>query len=275
MKFDFLDKQESESCLWMNCRRRGLIPGDSESLEAFKQRISRRAPLVQEIKIPEVAGALVDWVTISHAGERLYFWEGAITQADAEGHTEIVLGRGTLFCSEQQMLMHELLHSMREAFEMHVFEELLAWRTHPSRLLQYLALFALDVTQLLLSTLAIIGLAIFACSDIGPSLVLISLLPLMLRIVPLLWVEYSAGKALEKRGMPAQAAMLHFSYRELVALSWRQEHFWHDWESSHPFRDAYLKATLSNLHDAKGLEIEDAPTAISATSGDAAGKLPT
>ncbi len=268
-----MDNSDLDNQLWQCCRRRGLIPGPAESPDGFKDRISRRDRVVQQVEIPEVAGAIVDWVTLSANHSKLNFWEGAATEADVEGCTEIVLGRRTLFCSEQHMLTHELLHAMREAFDMHVFEEILAWRTHPSRSLQYLALFALDAKQLVLAGIAMLGIALCACSDLGMPVAIVSLLPIALRTLPLLWTEYRTGKALERRGLPAKEARLHFSYQELVAMAWNSDRFWDSWERAHPFRSQYLKASLSVLYYCRGSEVEDAPTAVGSADGDADSKL--
>jgi len=117
--------------------RRGLIPGPSETEEAFLFRASSRPPLPDWNDVPPLPSAWgfsIDWVPLSYSSKKLLPWEGAIFWDTPLIQLHPVLQTKTLFGNSlSEILHHESIHAAREAFHEPAFEEILAYSVSRSR----------------------------------------------------------------------------------------------------------------------------------------------
>lgn len=122
--------------LLLSCFKRGLIPGPSETEEAFLNRVKASLPRLEWISIPPLApewGFSIDWVPIVYSKKKLLPWEGAIfwedhIQLHPKLQTQTLCGN-----SQTEILHHESIHAARAAFNEPAFEEFLAYSTSPSK----------------------------------------------------------------------------------------------------------------------------------------------
>ena len=111
--------------------KRGLIPGPSETEEAFLNRVRERLPLPewQRVKrLPEEWGFSIDWVPLQFSSKKLYFWEGAVFWDTPMIQIQPRLQSKNMLT---EILHHESIHAAREAFDEPFFEEVFAYRTSP------------------------------------------------------------------------------------------------------------------------------------------------
>jgi hypothetical protein len=115
--------------------RRGLIPGPSETEAEFLARASSKSPLPEWSSIPPLPpqwGFSVDWVPLIYSKKNLLPWEGALCR-DTHIQLHPRLQTKSLFGNTlTQILHHESVHAVREAFDEPQFEELIAYRTAPT-----------------------------------------------------------------------------------------------------------------------------------------------
>jgi hypothetical protein len=111
--------------------KRGLIPGPSETEEAFLLRASSRPPLPDWNDVPPLPSAWgfsIDWVPLSYSSKKLLPWEGAIFWDTPLIQLHPALQTKTLFGNSlSDILHHESIHAAREAFHEPAFEEILAY----------------------------------------------------------------------------------------------------------------------------------------------------
>lgn len=116
---------------------RGFIPGPQEKVSAFL----KRAELAKCQRSSHQALAIVqclfdvcpNWVKIESTN-RLHFWEAAATYIEENQGVFVptvqMKKRGIpLWCSQEEILAHELIHATRIAFKESFFEEVLAYKT--------------------------------------------------------------------------------------------------------------------------------------------------
>ncbi|PWU16497.1 MAG: hypothetical protein C5B45_00215 [Chlamydiae bacterium] len=124
---------------------RGFIPGPQEEVSVFL----RRAELAKYQKSSHQAIVIVqylfdvcpNWVRIEPTN-RLHLWEAAATYIEENQgiFTPVVQvkKKGVPFwCSQEEILAHELIHATRIAFKESLFEEVLAYKTSRNFLRRY------------------------------------------------------------------------------------------------------------------------------------------
>lgn len=115
----------------------GFIPGPQEKISVFL----KRAELFQVgqschaglFLIQSLFGVYPSWVMIKST-DQLHFWEVAATyiKVDQEVFTPVICmkkKRIPFWCSQEEILAHELVHATRIAFTEFFFEEILAYQT--------------------------------------------------------------------------------------------------------------------------------------------------
>ena len=112
--------------------KRGLIPGPSETEEAFLIRAKASAARSEWNGLPLLDpawGFSIDWVPLVYSKKKLLPWEGAIFWTDyIQLHPK--LQTQTLYGNSQtEILHHESIHAARVAFNEPAFEEFLAYAT--------------------------------------------------------------------------------------------------------------------------------------------------
>lgn len=111
--------------------KRGLIPGPSETEEAFLKRARERLPLREwdaVERLPEAWGFSIDWVPLQFSSKKLYFWEGAVFWDTPMIQIQPRLQSKNILT---EILHHESIHAARETFDEPFFEEVLAYRSSP------------------------------------------------------------------------------------------------------------------------------------------------
>ncbi len=125
----------------------GWIPAPDESDQEFIDRIEKtKVRLLNPRAIKDVAFDLsVPPLLIFRSKEKLPFWNGGMTWiVSFEDGARIPLvqlppkPRRYTFSTEKEIIDHEKIHALRVAFKEPVFEEIVAYRTSPSRLRQFL-----------------------------------------------------------------------------------------------------------------------------------------
>lgn len=121
--------------------KRGLIPGPSETEEAFLNRVEASPARPEWNEVPPLAsvwGFSIDWVPLVYSKKKLLPWEGAIFWSD---HIQLhpKLQTQNLFGNSQtEILHHESIHAARIAFNEPAFEEFLAYATSQSKWKRFL-----------------------------------------------------------------------------------------------------------------------------------------
>ncbi len=116
--------------------KRGLIPGPSETEEAFLNRVKASPARSEWSSVPpleSVWGFTIDWVPLVYSKKKLLPWEGAIFWAD---HIQLhpKLKTQKLYGNSQtEILHHESIHAARTAFNEPAFEEFLAYSTSQTK----------------------------------------------------------------------------------------------------------------------------------------------
>ncbi|MGL5264463.1 MAG: hypothetical protein ACRDAI_07870 [Candidatus Rhabdochlamydia sp.] len=123
----------------------GFIPGPKEEDFIFLKRVELakgRKFFHQGMNVVQsLFGVYPDWVKIELAS-RLHLWEAAATYMEERQGVFMpvvqIKKRGIPFwCSQEEILAHELVHATRIAFTESFFEEVLAYRTSHSWLRRY------------------------------------------------------------------------------------------------------------------------------------------
>lgn len=107
--------------------KRGLIPGPSETEEAFLARVSQRPSLPEWKEVDRLSdawGFSIDWVPLQFSSKKLYFWEGAVFWDTPLIQIQPRLQSKNILT---EILHHESIHAAREAFDEPFFEEVLAY----------------------------------------------------------------------------------------------------------------------------------------------------
>lgn len=104
--------------------RRGLIPGDEESEEAFWRRV-QSANVNGSYALFDMQ---VDWVSIE-VGKGVRFWEAGYTEIDRHGVKVVLPKKLSFFIEFDELIRHELVHAVRSRFRESLFEEFLAYAT--------------------------------------------------------------------------------------------------------------------------------------------------
>lgn len=161
-----------EPDLLLSFFKRGLIPGPSESEDAFIRRIQSHQPLPfpewKEIATPMLAkwGFSIDWIPITYSSKGLLPWEGAVFWIKENGQPLLQL-RPSLQTkklwgnSSSEILMHEAIHAAREAFHEPQFEEFLAYTTSRTPWKRWFGPFFQRFWEFPLLTLALFSLPLF------------------------------------------------------------------------------------------------------------------
>ena len=124
---------------------RGFIPGPQEKVSAFLKRAELTKCGESSHQAITIVQSLFDvcpiWVRIEPTNQ-LPLWEAAATYIEENQgiFTPIVQvkKKGVPFwCSQEEILAHELIHATRIAFKESFFEEVLAYKTSSSWLRRY------------------------------------------------------------------------------------------------------------------------------------------
>ncbi|MEK7339778.1 MAG: hypothetical protein WBD50_08380 [Candidatus Rhabdochlamydia sp.] len=164
---------------------RGFIPGPQEEVSVFL----KRAELAKYQKSSHQAIAIVQylfdvcpsWVRVEPTN-RLHLWEAAATYIEENQgiFTPVVQvkKKGVPFwCSQEEILAHELIHAMRIAFKESLFEEVLAYKTSRNFLRRYFGPIFFHPREVMLFLFLLIGtwcyqLGYLFFFDVLPSLTL-------------------------------------------------------------------------------------------------------
>lgn len=115
----------------------GFIPGPQEKTSIFLKRVgllqTGHSCHVGLSLVKSLFGVYPSWVMVKSA-DQLYFWEAAATyiKADQGIFTPIIYMKEktiSFWCSQEEILAHELVHATRIAFREFFFEEILAYQT--------------------------------------------------------------------------------------------------------------------------------------------------
>lgn len=124
---------------------RGFIPGPQEKASTFLKRAELAKYGESSYQATVIVQSLFDicpsWVRIEST-DRLPLWEAAATYIEENQGIFIPVvqmkKKGVPFwCSQEEILAHELIHAMRIAFKESLFEEVLAYKTSSNRLRRY------------------------------------------------------------------------------------------------------------------------------------------
>ncbi len=128
----------------LNFFYRGLIPGPSESEEAFLERVKKAValnhPEWEEVskQTRSLFGFVVNWIPLCYSNKKMIFWEGGVTWLSKDALPSIQLRKNFkqgnfLYHDRIDLLTHEAVHAVRIGFQEPFFEELLAYRTARQR----------------------------------------------------------------------------------------------------------------------------------------------
>ena len=121
----------------MECNFHGFIPGPQEEISVFFKRVelSKEGTSFHQamVLVQSLFDVCPSWVRVEFT-DQLHLWEAAATyiKEDQGVFTPIVQmkKKGIPFwCSQEEILAHELVHAMRIAFRENFFEEVLAYKT--------------------------------------------------------------------------------------------------------------------------------------------------
>ncbi len=128
----------------LELNRLGLFPGPKEEEKAFEKRVLLSLSKKGNEEIPSIEkyGICPSWIFINYSNKGLLPWEGGCTWIFEEnGVINTTLQLRRLFkhkkkylklYDKQEILIHELVHIGRIAFDEPKFEEFLAYRTSPN-----------------------------------------------------------------------------------------------------------------------------------------------
>ncbi len=111
--------------------KEGLIPGPSETEEAFFARV------VKAKKCLPVAlndfDAAPTWLDVFYDNKKLPFWQAAATWIEDDTPRIQLKKKNLLGYSTEEILSHEAVHAVRFAFDEPRFEEILAYHTSKNK----------------------------------------------------------------------------------------------------------------------------------------------
>jgi len=118
----------------LDCAKRGIIAGPSETEDAFLKRAALLSPLFTTLVSPHYQ-MRVDWAPVSYEGKEVRSWEAGCALIEENG-TAVVeinprLQRAKPFWgySHCEVIHHEIVHLIRSQFNEPRFEEALAYAT--------------------------------------------------------------------------------------------------------------------------------------------------
>jgi len=125
---------------------RGLIFGPEETEESFYKRCQTASSFSQitvSPKLKKLFDINPDWVEVTYSKKGLHFWEGGCTWIE-ENRVTLQLTKALEkrksylgIYSKEELLAHEMVHVVRQAFEEPIFEEILAYKTSTSKFRRY------------------------------------------------------------------------------------------------------------------------------------------
>ncbi|NGX62079.1 MAG: hypothetical protein K940chlam9_01572 [Chlamydiae bacterium] len=149
----------------MNVRsqyKRGEIPGPAEPIEAFVNRCSLHRFSSSSV---EVFGFSPDWIEVDYSNEGLSFFEGGCTWIGEKGASiqlrkDFAKKKSYFGYQKEELLAHETVHLIRQAFEEPVFEEILAYQTSSSPFRRYFGPFFRNPKESRLFLLSLLAIAV-------------------------------------------------------------------------------------------------------------------
>lgn len=144
----------------------GFIPGPQEEISIFLKRaeLSKYQKTFNQAltSIQSLFDVYPSWVRIEFTNQ-LCFWEAAATYIEENQGIFIPVVRirkkGVPFwCTQEEILAHELVHATRIAFKGNLFEELLAYKTSRNWLRRYFGPIFFQPKEVLLFLFLLVGI---------------------------------------------------------------------------------------------------------------------
>lgn len=164
---------------------------------------------------------------VIHSNEDLLPWQGAVlweyTEENGGKYPVIQLRKRYLKpYQKEELLAHELVHCVRSAFKEPIFEEMLAYRTSPSRFRRFFGpLFMYPFESAVFAALCFLAplISIITDSFLGIGILLSTLFLFTSRLLILHFLFFLCRQKLEKAGVlpkSSLAVMVRLSDREII-----------------------------------------------------------